>query len=154
MAVLEQRNFAQIGFLVHDIEESKKQFARLFGVEEPETVSSGEYEVTKTVYLGKPAPDAECKMAFFHLTEGVQLELIEPGTAPSAWRDYLDQHGEGMHHIAFHVNGMEKCIEKCKEKGMTLLQSGEYNDASGRYAYLDGLNKYKCVMELLESCHP
>ena len=49
---IEDMRLAQIGFLVNDIEKTKKEFARFFGVEEPETVNSGEYEITHTEYRG------------------------------------------------------------------------------------------------------
>ena len=62
---IEDMRLAQIGFLVNDIEKTKKEFARFFGVEEPETVNSGDFEITHTEYRGEPAPKAKCYMTFF-----------------------------------------------------------------------------------------
>lgn len=150
-AILEGRNFSQVGYVVKDIDQARRSFARLLGCDVPDVVSSGEYQVTGTIYRGQPAPEAASKLAFFNLESGMQLELIEPNEAPSTWREYLDKHGEGVHHIAFQVKDMHSVIKECEALGMELVQYGKYNDGSGHYAYLDGENEYKCVIELLES---
>ena len=56
-----------------------------------------EVDVIQTKVFGEPAPKAAAKLAFFDLTPGVQLELIEPNHEPSVWRDHLDKYGEGIH---------------------------------------------------------
>lgn len=150
-SILEQCRFAQVGFIVRDIEEAKKRFAVLFGCEIPPTNLCGNYETAKTEYKGRPAPEAKSKLAFFDLVPGVQLELIEPNEEPSTWREYLEEHGEGMHHIAFQVKDMDHVIAECEKEGMTLEQRGQYDDGSGQYAYLSGYKDFKCVIELLES---
>ena len=90
-------------------------------------------------------------MVFFDLVPGVQMELIEPNEAPSVWRDFLNENGEGIHHIAFNVTGMEEVIKELEAEGVNLVQYGKYGDASGHYAYMDGHKDYKCLIELLES---
>lgn len=146
---LEDVRLAQIGFLVKDIEKTKQEFARFFDVPVPPTVNSGEYAVTKTEYRGQPAPEAQCQMTFFYFGD-LQMELIQPNEAPSAWREYLEEHGEGLHHLAFNVKGMQKRIELCEDWGMRLLQKGEYRHGDGRYAFLDATDTLKLVVELLE----
>lgn len=146
---LQNTILAQIGFIVKDIETTKKEFARFFDVPVPPTVNSGEFSVTKTEYRGEPAPEAQCKMAFFYFGD-LQMELIEPNEAPSAWRDYLEQHGEGIHHLAFNVKGMQMNIDNCEQWGMKLVQRGEYRRGDGRYAFLDATEKLKTFVELLE----
>lgn len=146
---LEDVRLAQIGFIVKDVEKSKLEFARFFDVPVPPTVNSGEYAVTKTQYRGQPAPQAQCKMAFFYFGD-LQMELIEPNEAPSAWREQLEQHGEGLHHLAFNVKGMQMNIENCENWGMKLIQKGEYRRGDGRYAFLDATDSLKMVVELLE----
>ena len=39
-SLLEDTRLAQIGFIVKDIEKTKKEFARFFGVEEPPTTTA------------------------------------------------------------------------------------------------------------------
>jgi len=141
----------QVGFIVKDIEKSRKVFAEFFGVEPPPLVDGGKYEITGTTYMGRPAPDANCTMAFFRAGPGVQIELIQPNGVQSTWQDYLDQHGEGIHHIAFGVKDMDAKLKSCEDFGLKTVQRGKYGNASGEYAYIDAYDKMHCLLELLES---
>lgn len=141
----------QVGFIVRDVEASKQKFAAFFGVEPPPHFDGGTFEVTGTTVNGSPAPKANCLMAFFDAGPNVQIELIQPNGVKSTWQDFLDEHGEGIHHIAFGVKGMDEKILACENFGMKLVQRGKYGDASGEYAYLDAYDSMKCLIELLEN---
>lgn len=141
----------QVGFIVKDIELTKKKFAEFLGAEVPPTVNGGDYATTGTTVEGKPAPDANCLMAFFDVGEHTQIELIQPNGVKSTWQDFLDAHGEGMHHLAFNIKGTEEKIISCENFGMKVVQRGKYGDASGQYTYLDATKDLKCIVELLES---
>lgn len=93
--------------------------------------------------------EADCKMAFFSVGEGIKIELIEPNDKPSTWRDFLDNHGEGVHHLAFRVKGMKEVLRSCESFGMPLEQKGE--NATGRYAYVNASADLKVILELLEN---
>jgi hypothetical protein len=138
----------QVGILVHDIEKAGKEWAAFLGVEPPEIQITGDVHEAQTKYLGAPS-EARSKLAFFHVGENVDIELIEPDKNPSTWRHDLDTKGEGFHHIAFVVKGMKERIEICGKQGFKLLQTGEY--PGGRYAYIDANEKLKLVLELLEN---
>ena len=141
----------QVALIVRDIETTKKKFAEFFGVEPPVTVQPGPFDITQTQYFGKPAPDAKCQMAFFDVGPNMQLELIQPNGQQSTWQDFLDQNGEGLHHIAFGVKGTDEKIAAAEKFGMVLTQRGKYGNGSGEYAYLDATKDLKCWVELLES---
>lgn len=141
----------QVGFIVKDINLTKKKFAEFFGVDVPNNIDGGKYEITGTTYKDEPAPDANCLMAFFNLGNGVQIELIQPNGVKSTWQDYLDNHGEGIHHIAFGIKDMNGKIKVCEDFGMKCVQRGKYGNAAGEYAYLDASGDLKCLIELLEN---
>jgi catechol 2,3-dioxygenase-like lactoylglutathione lyase family enzyme len=149
--IIDTNKVIQVGFIVRDIEKSRDVFAKFFGVEPPQLVDGGKYEITGTTVNGEPAPDANCLMAFFNAGPGMQVELIQPNGVKSTWQDFLDEHGEGIHHIAFGVKGMDQKIRDCEEFGMKCVQRGKYGDASGEYAYLDAYSTMFCLVELLES---
>jgi hypothetical protein len=138
----------QVGILVHDIEKTGRDWAAFLGVEMPEIQITGDIREAQTKYLGEPS-EARARLAFFHVGENVDIELIEPDRGPSTWRRDLDANGEGFHHIAFVVKGMKEGIEVCGKQGFKLLQTGEYT--GGRYAYIDANEKLKLVLELLEN---
>jgi len=141
----------QVGFIVRDVEASKQKFAAFFGVEPPPHFDGGTFEVTGTTVNGSPAPKANCLMAFFDAGPNVQIELIQPNGVKSTWQDFLDEHGEGIHHIAFNVKGMDEKVLLCENFGMKCVQRGKYGDAGGEYAYLDASGSLKCLIELLEN---
>lgn len=138
----------QIGMIVEDVEKAKVQWAQFLGVPVPPTVDAGEYSVTKTEYRGAPAPEAGCNMAFFEL-ENIQLELIQPNAARSTWRDFLEQHGTGVHHYAFQVADIFAAMKDMQAAGYELTMWGYYGDASGAYAYFDAEAQLGCYIELL-----
>ena len=88
----------QVGIVVRDIEKTRRNWAELLGVPEPPIIVTAGFEVAQTQYKGAPS-DATAKLCFFNMGQ-VQIELIEPDGKPSAWQDYLDEHGESVQHIA------------------------------------------------------
>ena len=138
---------AQIGILVHDIEKTSQAYADFFGVENPGWNLTDTVDKAETEYNGN-STEARAKLAFFDMGS-LQLELIEPDQHPSTWREYLDEHGEGPHHIAFIIKGMKEKITLMERNQMPLMQKGEYT--GGRYAYMDTFKDLKIVLELLEN---
>ncbi|MDR1692932.1 MAG: VOC family protein [Oscillospiraceae bacterium] len=151
MSVIGTQNITQVALIVSDIEKTKKKLAQFFGIEPPQTMDGGDYAVTQTEYKKNPAPDAKCQMAFFNVGNGVQLELIQPNEEPSVWRDFLNEKGEGIHHIAFGVKGMDDKVASCEAFGMTLVQRGNYGSGNGCYSYLEGGEGLPLLIELLEN---
>jgi len=149
--LLKTNKIMQVAIIVKDIEKTKKKWAEFFGVPVPPTNQPGDFEVTQTKYKGKPAPKAKCQMAFFDAGPGMQLELIQPNGEKSTWQDFLDKHGEGIHHIAFGVKDTKKILESCEKEGIKCIQQGRYGSGNGEYAYLDTVKDFKCVIETLES---
>lgn len=152
--ILGTRVMVQVGMIVKDIEETKKKFAELFNVPVPETMDGTEgaakFHITQSEYMGKQNPEINAKLAFFHVGGAMDIELIEPNDQPSTWRDFLNEKGEGIHHVAFVVDSIEKCMPGCEKFGMKLLQKGNFAAGDGRYAYLDASDSLKMIIELLE----
>jgi len=145
--VLGDKRITQVGIIVRDIEATAQAYADLLGVEVPQWILTDSEDMAQTRYLGEPT-QARAKLAFFDM-RSVQLELIEPVGAPSTWQAFLDEHGEGVHHIAFQIKGMENQVGLLADKDMPLVQRGEYT--GGRYAYIDGTAQLKLILELLEN---
>ena len=133
--LFETAKCTQLGILVHDIEKSSQAYAAFLGVPVPPVQMTGVYEDAHTTYLGQPTK-ARCKQAFFYYGD-LEVELLEPDHEPSVWRQALDENDEGLHHVAFRVQGMD------------LLQRGRW--ATGHYAYLDATESLHVIIELLEN---
>jgi methylmalonyl-CoA/ethylmalonyl-CoA epimerase len=137
----------QIGIIVKDIEKTSQAFADFLGVEKPDYVVTGALEDAHTEYRGESSK-ARAKLAFFNVGS-LDIELIEPDNEPSTWREFLDEHGEGVHHIAFNIEGMPGKVMKLEKNNMNLVQKGDYE--GGRYAYIDSIKDLKVMIELLEN---
>lgn len=139
----------QVGFIVRDIDRAAQKFSEIFGFPKPPIIVTPGFERAKTKYDGQPS-DATAKLAFFN-TGQLQIELIEPDEKPSVWRDFLDQHGEGVHHIAFQVKDTEKVVQHLAGYDVDVVQQGLYSDGSGMYTYLDSSLQLGVSIELLQS---
>lgn len=140
-------SICQIGLIVRDIERTAKAYADVFGVDVPEVHITAPEEEAHTRFHGAPTP-GRAKLAFFQMGD-VSLELIEPIDGPSTWREFLDEHGEGVHHIAFQIKGMDQVLTSLNEKEIPAVQRGDYT--GGRYAYVDSAPALGVIMELLEN---
>ena len=154
MNALNTNIVTQVALVVRDIEAVKRTWAALLDVPVPPTREPGEYSVTGTTYRGGPAPEAGCLLAFFDISTTTQLEIIQPNGETSAWQDFLDEHGEGVHHLAFHVTDTAARLDALNaEFGWATIQQGKYGDGSGEYGYVDSVDDLKVMLETLESYH-
>ena len=146
-APVQLKDFSQVAFVVKDIEAWCNRIAALFGVNVPKANLTGARDKAHTVYRGAPT-EARAKLAFFRLGQ-ITLELIEPDSNPSTWREGLEKNGDGLHHIAFRVTDMDKALAYLKQKGCEVIQTGDFT--GGSYAYVDTMRTLGCVIELLIS---
>ncbi len=137
-------SITQLGFVVNDIKTSAQAWAAFLNMAMPDIVITDPVDKAHTEYNGKPS-NAQAKLAFFQL-DNITIELIEPIGDDSTWKECLDEKGEGIHHIAFHVDGMERNIAFLREHGGKLVQCGDFT--GGRYAYVD-MQQLGTIVELL-----
>ena len=137
----------QVGLVVRDIERSAKAYADVFGVDVPNVIITDPEEKSHIRFRGEPT-QARAKLAFFRMGD-ISLELIEPIDGPSTWREFLDEHGEGVHHIAFQIKGMDNVLAYLEGKDISAVQRGDYT--GGRYAYVDSAPALGVILELLEN---
>ncbi|WP_105431561.1 VOC family protein [Neorhizobium sp. T6_25] len=138
----------QICFVTHTLEESAGWFARLTGLELPPLSYSADPDKAQAVYRDQPAR-VGCRIMMFHF-DNIDLEFIEPGPEPSAWRDLLERKGPGFHHIAFKTRNLIRDTAELEKAGHGLLQRGEFQSGTGRYAYFGAENMLGGLIELLE----
>jgi methylmalonyl-CoA/ethylmalonyl-CoA epimerase len=137
----------QVCLIVRDIERSIEAYSRIFGLPEPECTVTDGPEIAHTRYRGGPT-DARAKLAFFDMGQ-VTLELIEPIGGPSTWQEFLDQRGEGVHHIAFFVEDTDRTVAFLERNDIAVIQQGDYT--GGRYTYVDSVSDLGVILELLEN---
>ena len=92
--------------------------------------------VTKRTYHGQAA-DYGIRVCFADVG-GTALEIMQPLFGPSIFQEYLDRHGEGIHHIAFDVGGRpwDERLTAFAEHGFSVTQSGVFNRRNA-FAFFD-----------------
>lgn len=108
--------FIQINIVVADIEAAARNWADLLGIDMPEiheTVLEGGSDY---LYRGKPIT---CGLKVCNIDMGsFVLELHQPNGGESSFQEFLDQHGNGVHHIGFEVGASrDNVITKLQEEG-------------------------------------
>jgi len=66
----------------------------------------------------------------------IQIQLIQPGEGKSLHKDFLMKKGEGVYHLGFVVDDVDKSEAEVKKLGLNVLSSGRRKDGSG-FSYLD-----------------
>jgi methylmalonyl-CoA/ethylmalonyl-CoA epimerase len=136
----------QIAVVVKDIDAASEAWSKVFGLPKP-SVMVTDAEAGEDIYRGERTY-AQAKLAFFDLGQ-VSLELIEPIGEDSVWYEVLAEKGEGVHHIAFNIQGTEQVTDHLAEHGMPVIQQGKYT--GGMYTYVDSEPVLKVMLELLEN---
>lgn len=81
----------------------------------------------------------------------VKLELLEPMSEKSAIHSFIEKKGEGIHHIAFGVEGIEERMNELREKGVRILNEQPKIGAGGaQVAFLHPKSSYGVLYELCD----
>lgn len=80
--------------------------------------------------------DQKVRVAFLAIGES-RIELLEPTSEDSPIAKFIEKNGEGIHHIAYEVDDLEKALLELKEKGIRLIDEVPRSGAHGsRIAFL------------------
>lgn len=81
----------------------------------------------------------------------VKLELLEPMSTQSAIHAFIEKKGEGIHHIAFGVEGIEERMKELREKGIRVLNEQPKIGAGGaQVAFLHPKSSFGVLYELCD----
>ena len=116
--------FIQIALVVHDIEKACRKWAEIFGVPVPPIRVDQPSHNPNLTYRGKEAYYG-LKFAVIDCRErGFVIELHEPD-------EFLDKHGNGVHHIGFEVGDRRDAIVgELADMGYDLRTVGIYPGSS------------------------
>ncbi|UCG19801.1 MAG: methylmalonyl-CoA epimerase [Deltaproteobacteria bacterium] len=124
-----------LGIAVNSIEEAKKLFHHILGLE---------FEGTETVQ------EQKVTTAFFPVGDS-EVELLESTAPDGPIARYLEKRGEGIQHIAFRVENLEEALAELKEKGIRLIDEKPRKGAGGaKIAFLHPKSTHGVLIELSE----
>lgn len=123
-------NFIQICLVVEDMDEAVKYWSNLFQIEEPEIIVNTPSRSKDLTYRGEIA-EYGIRMAVIK-ANGFVIELVEPDDNPSTFREFLNKHGSGVHHLGFEVGDKRDAIveELEKKEGFEMRTVGYYPGSS------------------------
>jgi hypothetical protein len=141
----------QVGVIVRDLDQKIEALSRIFGMGPFRVIEwppEGRTDIEKG-YHGEPGRFS-CRLGFADLGS-VELELIQPVEGPSIWQDFLDKHGEGIHHIRFNTFDEKPVLEHLAQQGVEVEQWGSGTRPGTAFFYLDSADKVGFAVELLRA---
>lgn len=124
-----------IGIAVKDLEKSNSLFSLLFGT---------------TPYKTEEVESEGVKTSFFASGPN-KIELLEATKPESAIARFIEKKGEGIHHIAFAVDDIEKEIHRLTDSGFLLINPFPKKGADDKLvAFLHPKNTNGVLIELCQ----
>jgi len=101
------------------------------------------------MYRGRPAKYS-MRLALAY-SGSMMWEIVQPLTGPNIYEEFLEKHGEGVHHVAFTLNGIswEEQLAAFEAHGYPLIQSGAFQ-GKVRYAYFETEDDTTTTFEIFE----
>lgn len=125
---------SQVALVVEDLEDAMERYRRILGIEPWEVYYVGPPEQEVAHYYGE-STDASFEIGYAYVND-LELEIIEPLEGQSVHRDFLEERGEGIHHVAcFEFDDAYEVAEAFEEAGIPIVQSGQWHDT--HYMYFD-----------------
>ncbi|MEN6375271.1 MAG: methylmalonyl-CoA epimerase [Smithella sp.] len=124
-----------LGIAVKNNDAAKKLFGDILGLHYTKSETVAEQKVNTT---------------FFEVGD-THVELLEATSPDSTIAKYIEKNGEGIQHIAFHVENIEECLEELKAGGIRLIDEKPRRGAGGaKIAFLHPKSTFGVLIELCE----
>jgi methylmalonyl-CoA/ethylmalonyl-CoA epimerase len=124
-----------IGIAVRSIEKTSELLSNILGLK-----VSGEENIE----------EQKVKVAFLPLGDS-ELELLESTSPEGPIARFIEKKGEGIQHIAFRVDNIEKALEKLKKEGVRLIdEKPRYGAGGAKIAFLHPKGTNGILIELCE----
>ncbi len=100
----------------------------------------------------KEVPTEQVRIAFLPMggPGGSEIELIEPTNPDSSLAKFLEQRGEGLHHICLEVDDIDAALTGMQAKGAPVLDKQPRIAAEGRAIFLHPKGTNGVLLELVE----
>lgn len=124
-----------IGIAVNNLEETLKVYQEVLGLE---------------LHGVEVVEEQKVKVAFLPIGD-TEIELLEATAPDSPIAKFIEAKGQGVQHIAFKVDNIEKALEDMKAKGMRLIdEKPRYGAGGARIAFLHPKSTNGVLIELSE----
>jgi hypothetical protein len=128
----------QVAFVVVDLEDALTRYSALLGAGPWRCWTFGASDHERCDYRGRSTGFAS-RLALND--QSPQLELIQPLDGPSSHCDWLDEKGEGLHHLGYVVPSVSEVVQ---------TGSGIGPERDGAWAYIDTSATLGFLIEAVE----
>ena len=141
------KEIVHVCIVVRDVEKTAKVFAEKFGVG-PFRIRTVHTPFSRAMVRGKPT---EYTLKFGHAKMGpIALELVETVSGKTIYQEFLERHGEGLHHIGVPTPLPYTAeIERWRRQGIEILQGNAMDNPEEGWAYMDTQGLVGCIIEIL-----
>ncbi len=148
----------QAGIVVQDAEKGIREYGRLFGIA-PDSwwVVTIDSSLCRLTYRGQPS--AHSFKAAMVMVGSLMLELLQPLEGMGTYREFLQQRGEGIHHLGHVVvPDLDAVVRKMEQAGFPAVETGEpqgpAQDAGHKWAYIDTTSALGYITEYSQGTDP
>jgi len=133
--------------VVRNVERTAANLAEKFAIG-PWDVHIKSYPKSQASFRGELT---DCTFKFAYAKVGpVTLELVEPVSGRSSYHEFLEKHGEGIHHLGFPAPlPFDVELEKWKHLGIQPVQVMKLDDPEEGWAYMDTQDLIGFTLEIL-----
>lgn len=133
-----KRKLKQVCILTRDIDKTMKNWVKYLGIGPWKVLTFTEETVKNLKVYGKPVKEPfKFIIALSNMGGDFEFELIQPVYGPMIYDKFLNEKGEGLHHIKEEISDADinRVLEEYKAKGIEVTQTGQF-DTDVHY-YLD-----------------
>ncbi len=131
--MLEKSPFSKlhhIGVIVRDMDKAIEYFESL-GMG-PFEVVSRRVKIIERKVRGKLIPlNSLVTKEYSGQMGSIQLQLLQPIAGDYYWKEFLETRGEGIQHLGFAVDDIDRETTKMEEKGFEVLYRSRYEGGGG-----------------------
>jgi hypothetical protein len=142
-----QLMISQVAVVVRDLQKTMEQYTKLLGWGPWNVYRHEPPRLHDTVVRGERV--AYTMLGAETHVGDVGYELLQPLTGPSIYSEWLEEHGEGLHHVAVMLHDFDESTELKRgfgEVGAPVLMGGRIGETIEFY-YLDTEPSLKIILE-------
>jgi len=137
-----------LGVVIRDMDKAIEYYQSLgIATFKPEILFKSSNFADFTVNGKTPDTIVKLRIRFVQIGSS-QLELIQPVEGESPQKEFLASKGEGINHIGFTVDDLNKETDKLVKKGIKIIFSGKRQ--TGGFAYFDTPKVGNVIIELMK----
>ncbi len=134
-----------VGIVVRDLDATMRRYKEIMGIT---SFFSFDSSMPRALVHGEPTP-FDLRLAYAWLGN-TMLELLQPLDRVSPHFHFLEERGEGMHHLGFFVHNVDDYLAKMQGQELRLLLESTEPAVDAKTVYLEANDISGVVLELLQ----